>query len=297
MTPEQLLFAQRSRRLYRWAERLHALPLPRSLKNRLSRALGRFLSPYRADLPKVLAGLQLGLGFSLAEAKVNARAWLASHGLFAVSLFDYPRMDEAWVRRHVTVEQPEVLARLVETGGLVLTYHSFHHNTLGVVLGQSGTRIYGVAASEKQAPDAPWVGKYTRLINAGSAARFAGGRYLFTDEMRQLVLGVREAFHEGHSVVTLCDNPTPPGVMPPVTVMGRQVHVGTGVVELARDAQAPVFFALLYPDLRGGFCLALKEAGVVLDLHGTVQEYFEFLEEVLRRAPWAWQGWAWWGDL
>lgn len=297
MDPAQRRLARASRRLYRWAGIVHALPLPERLKVALARALGRGLSPYRADLPKVMAGLQLGLKRSEADARVLCRAWLASHGLFALSIFDYRRRDADWVRGRVRVDRPEVLAEIVRRGGLVLTCHSFHHNALGIVLGQSGSAVYGVAATEKDNPMTPYIGRYLRIINGDSEARFGGGRYLYTDEPRELIPGVRAALKGGHSVVTLCDNPAPPGPVPPATVMGRQISVGTGVLALAQAARAPVSFALLYPDLRGGYRLALEDAGVIDDLHATVQAYFRFLERQLELAPWAWQGWAWWSDL
>lgn len=297
MDPAQHRFALASRRLYRWAGVVHALPLPERIKVAAARILGRALSPYRADLPKAMAGLQLGLKRSEADARVLCRAWLASHGLFALSIFDYRHCDADWVRGRVSVDRPEVLAQIVRRGALVLTYHSFHHNTLGIVLGQSGSAVYGVAATEQDNPMTPIIGRYLRIINGDSEARFGGGRYLYTDQPRELIRGVRDALEGGHSVVTLCDNPTPPGPVPPATVMGRQVSVGTGVLAQAQAAGAPVCFALLYPDLRGGYRLALEDAGAIEDLHATVQAYFRFLERQLEIAPWAWQGWAWWGDL
>ncbi len=297
MDPAQRRFAKASRRLFQGAEILHGLPISERYKTVFARILGYGLSPYRADLPKVMLGFQQGLKRSEAEARILCRAWLASHGLFALSLFDFRIRDADWARSAVHVDHPEVLAEVIRRGGLVLTYHSFHHNALGIVLGQLGSAVYGVAATEKNNPMAPYIGRFLRIINGDSEARFGGGRYLFTDEPRTLIEGVRNALAGGHSVVTLCDNPNLPGPVPPVTVMGRQISVGSGVLALAQTARASVTFALLYPDLRGKFHLALEDAGVIGDLHITAQAYFHFLERQLAIAPWAWQGWAWWWDL
>ncbi|MDE2343105.1 MAG: hypothetical protein KGL63_06885, partial [Betaproteobacteria bacterium] len=227
------------------------------------------------------------------------RLWLASHGLFALSLFDWgrnPRWGEP-VLQSLDAPTSATLQQLVRTGGLVLTFHSFHHNALGVVLGDAGTRVYGIAATEKNSPEAPYTGRYMRLVNGGSEAHFKGGRYLFTDEMKSLVRGVREAFAGGHSVVTLSDNPVPLADGIPVTFLGKRFAVGGGVVELAREAGVPVYFALLYPRPEGGYRLALQAAGPVSDVATTLQAYFDFLDRELRLAPWAWQGWAWFADL
>ncbi len=299
MSPEQLRFTLAFRRLLRLSELLDRLPLPRRLKRRLALRLGRHFSPYRRDLPKALRGLHEGLGLPAPAVRAAANLWLGSHGLFALSLFDWgrnPRWGEP-VLHGLMPETQATLKTLVRTGGLVLTFHSFHHNALGVVLGDAGTRVYGIAATEKNSPEAPYTGRFMRLINGGSEAHFRGGRYLFTDEMKNLVRGVREAFAGGHSVVTLSDNPVPAAEGTPVAFLGKRFCVGGGVVALAREAGVPVYFALLYPRPEGGYRLALQAAGPVTDVATTLQAYFGFLDRELRVAPWAWQGWAWFADL
>ena len=297
MDPLQKKFAKASRRLYKGAEIIHRAPLPARFKIILARLLGRFFSPYGADVNKVRAGFQQGLGRSKVEAKTLARAWLGSHGLFALSIFHYRTCDARWVRESVRVERPDLLQALVERGGLVLTFHSFHQNTLAALVGLSGSPVFAVAGTEKNNPMVPYIGRYLRIINGGSEACFGGGRYLFTDEPRALIQGVRKGLEQHHSMVTLCDNPAPPGSVPPLKIMGRSISVGTGVLSLVQTAQAPVTFALLYPDQAGVLHLALQEAGVIEDLHSTLQAYFNFLEEQLKKTPWAWQGWIWWSDL
>ena len=182
-------------------------------------------------------------------------------------------------------------------GGLVLTFHTFHQNTLALTLGQCGIPLFPVAATEKNSPFAPYTGPYMRIINGDSEAKFSGGRYLFTDEMRSLVAGVRAAFAAGQTVLALCDNPVPDSAIPPVAIMGRQIGIGTGVMKLAQQAEVPAYFVLFYPDLVGGYRLILEDAGPIEDLECTARAYFHFLERQLAVAPWAWQGWSWYPDL
>lgn len=298
MSPEALCFAQAHRRLLRCAEILHALPLPQKLKIWLAQQLGRRLSPWRRDLFDVLEGMRQGLGLDVAAVRQHSKAWYASHGLFALSFFDYPKMDADWLRSAVHVDHPEVLQRLVETGGVILTYHSFHHNTLFVALGEAGARLHVVAASEKNSAEAPYTGRFMRLINGGSAAHFHGGSYLFTDEKRALVQGVRAALRAGDCLVVLCDNWLRSSGFPALQVLGRRITVGTGALRLAKKAGAPpVYFVMFYSDLKGGYTLSLKEAGPLMDEQDTLQRYFEFLEQCVRIAPWAWQGWPWYAHL
>lgn len=297
MTPGQLRFAVDSRRFFRAAQLLSRLPLPARARLRLARLLGRSLSPQRRDRNKLLLAFRLGLGLDLASAERMFRHWKASEGLFATSIFDYAGMDAKWLKRHVTVDRPEVLARLVREGGLILTFHTFHHNTLALALGQCGIPLFPVAASEKNSPYAPYTGRYMRIINGDSEAKFSGGRYLFTDDMRRLVAGVRTAFAAGHGVLTLCDYAVPDRIIPPVEIMGRSISIGSGVMRLAQQAGVPAYFILFYPDLAGGYRLIIEEAGRIEALESTARAYFQFLERQLVVAPWAWQGWSWYADL
>jgi lauroyl/myristoyl acyltransferase len=144
---------------------------------------------------------------------------------------------------------------------------------------------------------APYTGRFIRIINGQSEAKFGGGRYLFTDEPRNLLRGLREAFASGHGVVNICDNPAPAGEYPPVHFLGRRFHVGAGVLEMALAQSVPITMAILYPDLRGGFELRLKSVPEGQGVHEVLQEYFDFLAEIVRQHPWAWQGWQWFHAL
>lgn len=294
MDDRQLAFALASRRFFSGAEWLSRWP---GAHVRLARRWGRLASPYRADLPVLVQSYMQAYGASAAVAQQLSQQWLASHGLFARSIFDYHRMDASWVQRHVHTDPADGLDRLREHGGLVLSYHSHHHNTLGIVLGQSGIPIWGVAATEKASPMAPYTGRFMRIINGQSEAKFAGGRYLFTDEPRALLRGLKQAFAHKHAVVSLCDNPLPSGDHPPVRFRGRCFHVGSGVVEQALAQGAHITLALLCPDLHGAYRLHLKPLHDPQSPHAVLQTYFDFLDEVVRETPWAWQGWHWYSGL
>jgi lauroyl/myristoyl acyltransferase len=230
-------------------------------------------------------------------AQSLTQQWLASHGLFGTSIFAYRHMGAAWVKRHVRIEESDILDALRSKGGLVLTYHTHHHNTLGIVLGQSGVTTWGVAATEKASPMAPYTGSFMRIINGQSEAKFAGGRYLFTDEPRQLLKGLKQAFGNNQAVVSLCDNPTPSGSQPPIHFLGKTFHVGSGVLELALEQGVPVTLAILYPDLKGSYVLRMKTISSDQSASQILQTYFDFLASCVVQVPWAWQGWHWFSGL
>ena len=294
MDPKELTFAIASRRFFQGAQWLSRLP---GQQVKLSRRWGRMASPYMADRAQLELSFVQAFGATPQVAKELTDQWLASHGLFATSIFSYKRMSPEWVQQYVKIEKPDVMKSLQDQGGLVLSYHSHHHNTLGIVLGQSGVPTWGVAATEKASPMAPYTGRFMRIINGESEAKFGGGKYLFTDEPRNLLRGLKQAFSSQHAVVSICDNPVPQGDDAPLVFRGKQFFVGAGVVDMALSQNVPITLALLCPDLRGSYELRLQALPSGLSSHQVLQAYFDFLSECVAQMPWAWQGWHWYSGL
>ena len=294
MDPKELAFAITSRRFFQGAQWLSRLP---GQQVKLSRRWGRMASPYVADRAQLELSFVQAFGATPQVAKELTDQWLASHGLFATSVFSYMRMSPEWVQQYVKIDQPDVMKSLLDQGGLVLSYHSHHHNTLGIVLGQSGVPTWGVAATEKASPMAPYTGRFMRIINGESEAKFGGGKYLFTDEPRNLLRGLKQAFSSQHAVVSICDNPVPQGDDAPLVFRGKQFFVGAGVVDMALSQNVPITLALLCPDLRGSYELRLQALPSGLSSHQVLQAYFDFLSECVAQMPWAWQGWHWYSGL
>jgi len=294
MNPKELAFAIASRRFFQGAQWLSRLP---GQQVKLSRRWGRMASPYVEDRAQLELSYVQAFGATPQVAKELTDQWLASHGLFATSIFSYKRMSPEWVQQYVKIEKPDVMKSLQDQGGLVLSYHSHHHNTLGIVLGQSGVPTWGVAATEKASPMAPYTGRFMRIINGESEAKFGGGKYLFTDEPRNLLRGLKQAFSSQHAVVSICDNPVPQGDDAPLVFRGKQFFVGAGVVDMALSQNVPITLALLCPDLRGSYELRLQALPSGLSSHQVLQAYFDFLSECVAQMPWAWQGWHWYSGL
>ena len=294
MDPKELAFAIASRRFFKGSQWLSRLP---GQQVKLSRRWGRMASPYVADRAQLELSYVQAFGATPQVAKELTDQWLASHGLFATSIFSYKHMNPEWVQQHVTIDKPEVMQSLQAQGGLVLSYHSHHHNTLGIVLGQSGVATWGVAATEKASPMAPYTGRFMRIINGQSEAKFGGGKYLFTDEPRNLLRGLKQAFSSQQAVVSICDNPAPASDEAPVYFRGKQFHVGAGVVAMALEQGVPITLALLCSNLQGGYQLRLKSIPNANSVHEVLQTYFDFLEEIVLQTPWAWQGFHWYSGL
>ena len=299
MNPNAEQFTAQHLRFFRAIKCLHQLPLPGCWKLRLARMISAQLSPWSFDQAQVAAHMQEALGVDAKKAKNDSQLWAQSYGQFALTVFDYPKLTRQFSSEQVHVIQPEVFSQLVKTGGLLLTYHSFHHHTLFVILAMAGLRINVVAASEKNAPDRAVMGAYTRLINGGSEHHFRGGQYFFTDEKKELVQGIKTALAQHDCVAVLCDNWDPTSTLEPIHLLNRQIKVGSSVLRLASQAQPPVYAAIAYPHPKQGWVLQCKSLGTLEKFgeQNILVSYFEFLEEVLHQAPWAWQGWAWFDFL
>lgn len=285
------------RRLYRASQLLTMLPLDYRRQSRIAQRLGRVFSPYRPFHRRLLSAFQSSLSVDSTRAREILRGWEANLGQSTADTFRHLQMDSEWVKTHVEVDDPEVLAEIASTGGLVLTYHTFHPNTLGIILGQSGIRGYGVSASVEEQPYAPYIGRYQYLMLNATQKMLGGGRYLYANDVRSLANGVQSAFMNGDAVVALCDNHFPGSQFPWMRIFGRSIRIRAGILKIARRTRARVYFALLYADLMGGYRLHLKSYGPFDDLQQGAQAYFHFLEDQLKNAPWAWQGWWWYLDL
>jgi len=277
-----------------WAERL----LPEALHPIAARWLAERWSPYLARRQTIVSAFTGALGLDESGARVVWQQWLQSHGLFALTVFRYGRLSRRWLDEQVSVSDPALLSRVVRDGGLVMTYHTHHHNTLGCVLGLSGCHITGLAESPAKSPLYPFLGEYVERINRGSASHFGGGDYLFTDQIRTLVQTTRRLLQEGKVIVSLSDFDQG-GSSPGAAVcrfLGRRICPPAGAVEMALAAGAPIYSAAMFP-VRGRFVFDIREISTRKDAREVLQQYFFHLESVVRTHPWAWQGWDWYHAL
>lgn len=290
-------FAEEYRRFFAVAARCSRL-LPQWAEPAVAAFVGRRFSPYRAHAATTQASMREGLRLSETEASDVWQRWLASHGLFALTVYRYGRLSTRWLQREVKVDDPDALRRIVEQGGLVLTGHTHHHNTLGCVLGLSGCHITGLAASAVGSPLYPYIGDVIERINNGSASHFGGGSYLFTDELKTLVRESKRIYAEGKVIVSLCDFSQGGDVrdLPRIDLFGRTVCPPTGAIEMAQRSQVPIHAAFLFPE-QGRLRLRIRRVDGHGGPAGVLQRYFEFLATVVAASPWAWQGWDWFHTL
>jgi lauroyl/myristoyl acyltransferase len=289
-----ILFGKRYSRFLRLLE-LVAVYLPHRLRWPLADFVCRFTNPYNRSAADITASISRALSL---DTRVAHRAWLrwrASHARFVLTAFQYGKIDSAWIRRFVQVQNPGLLEQIIQTGGLILTYHTHHQNTLATVLGVAGSTISPVAASAAESPLYRVIGRYIDLINTGSQQQFRGGSYLYTDNLRRVLQQARTKLRHGELLLSLCDFHQPSSEQP-YDFLGRAITPPTGIIRLALQCEVPIYYGLLFPDSDGRFQLLLAGAKGC-DLHTVTEEYLAFLEQIVQRAPEAWQGWEWYDCL
>ena len=153
----------------------------------LQSTLGRWLNPHYARKARICRALS-----TVTDNITPAwNAWLDSHSRFVYDLLRYASMTPRWVSDNVHIAEPERFAELCAQGGLLLTYHTHHQNTIGCVFGLSGCKSSTLAAAPENSPLFPLIGRWAQQLNRESAQHFGGGDYLFINHLRQLSAATR----------------------------------------------------------------------------------------------------------
>jgi len=217
-------------------------------------------------------------------------AWLENHGVFAVSVFNYKRLNSGWLRNCITVDAPALLKDLAAQGGLVLTYHCHHQNTIAALIGKHCGNMTALAARADSSPSYPILGSFIDLINRDSARWFGEGTYLFNDSVRRAISECRSLLEGKKVLLALCDVDWTNGKS--FTFLGHRLHVPIGALTIAQQLDVPIITALMVPTAHG-LTLYMRRLPAKLSVDEMVAAYFTFLEEHVRMTPACWQGWEW----
>lgn len=258
------------------------------------KTLGRTLSPYQLKASAIRAGLAQAAGTDGVDAAWAA--WRDSHAQFVRDFSRYHLLTPMQMQRQVLIPDTDVLAQLHAEGGLLLTYHSHHQNTLCCALGFAGCRVHAVAAAPQTSLLFPYLSRWALQINRESARHFRGGDYLFINDMRHVARSVKQALADKDVVVCLCDFHQPDGSGLVFPLFSRQISPPSGVLDLALRQQAPIYLALCAPE-EGQLVLRLSRLSVVDNRASVLAAYIAFLERACRQNPVCWQGWDWFNDL
>lgn len=294
--PDFRRFAKRYARFLRLIELISRFA-PEKLQHCLAKIVGRHANPYNLSAGILCSTITTTISCSQQTTDVIWKRWLANHTSFALTALSYEKLDLDWLHQRVQVQSPDLLTKIVYTGGLVLTYHTHHQNTLAAILGIAGGTISPVAApAASGSPLYDEIGDYIDRINEGSQQHFNGGAYLYTDNLRRVQQQVRARLMQGELILSLCDFHQTSNAQPHY-FMDRLITPPTGVVRLALQSRVPIYLALLHSDEKGKLQLLLHESTSHQNAHAVLADYLDFLAKVVVVTPEVWQGWEWFGNL
>jgi len=289
-------FGRRYLRFLRTGEILSTLLPGHRLRWFAFRLLGQWLSPYLMYRSRIEAGIQAGIGQNAAAAKASCRRWFASHGLLLEVFFRYRSLTTAFISGEVRIDSPAVFDEAVGGGGMILTYHCHHQNTLTALFGLAGATISPLAASEKSSPIYSAIGPYIHRANDDSALHFRGGRYILLDRTREALRVAHRALAKGELVLALCDYFSSEAASPKLHLFERCFSPPVGAMRLALRLDVPCYAAILYPEA-DAWRLRIQRLPSTQGLNTLAQAYLTTLEHWLRAEPAAWQGWDGYVDL
>lgn len=215
--------------------------------------------------------------------------------------YRYPQDAFKSMPSQVVVSDPTCLDQLRRDGGLVLTYHTHHQNTLCCALGMLGSKIWAIANRPESSPLYPFIGHWASKLNRSSESHFRGGQYLYTDDLKSIAVQVPKLFLSSSALVCLVDVHQPSPRSPKLKLFNRLIEPPVGVIESARKAGAPFYLALLipnegssiHPPLHATYELRIEQISNTSDSESILRFYFQRLEQLLQSHPYLWQGWQW----
>lgn len=259
---------------------------------------GRSHSFLRLREAAIVARLQRVLGVDEVVARQELDALCASSGLAMHMVPHLPRITSEWIGRYVIHEGDDGRDTLRQQGGLVLTHHSYHHNLLASCFRGWGLGAYPVANPPTAFGDDDFLYRFTVDLNAKTEANLIdGGRFLYVNDRRALLKGIRQALDRRQVVYVLCDfdEDAPGNRSHPF--LGGHLRVPSGVLRLvAQEPEVPVFFAGFRFDVsalryRLGWRQLVRESGTEGGCHGLDAAYVRALQAWIQAHPHAWQGW------
>ncbi len=201
-----------------------------------------------------------------------------------------------WFQRHVRVEQPELLARIGQTGAVFLSHHSYHHNLLISFCKTTGLASFPVGNPPTAFSADDYLYHFTLQLNEATATNLNGGAWLFNNQGRTFLQGIRQALASRQLLLVFCDFNEPKQANQVYPFLGRQLQIPGGVIRLVEKEDAPVYFAGFHLEpSSGNYSLHLEPLqGGSAPTAGTPplgQRYLAALERHIRRHPAAWQNW------
>ncbi|RYF84114.1 MAG: hypothetical protein EOO29_00790 [Comamonadaceae bacterium] len=242
--------------------------------------------------------LRRTLALDATQAQREFESLCASSGLAMHMVPHLPRLDARWIERNVIHEGQDGRDALHAEGGVVLTHHSYHHNLLASCFKGWDLAAYPVANPPAAFGEDDFLYRFTVDLNQKTEANLiGGGRFLYVDDRRALLKGIRQALVQRQVLYVLCDfDEDAPGNRHHA-FLGGQLRIPTGVLKaVVAQSDAPVYFAGFRFDVaakryRLGWQRLARDPASPGGCEGLDAAYVAALQAWIQAHPHAWQGW------
>lgn len=233
------------------------------------------------------------LNLSATKARKESLICTKNFGLAFLNIFFYEKMDKKWIEKNFHYENKALVTEIVQEGGVLITFHTYHHNTLGCFFGILGAKVLGISAAKNPEHDNEKIRKYhIDIMHKKSEQKFGGGRYLFLNNLKDVVRGVNKGLEENSLIIGLSDFPARNKTIK-VKFLEEEIHIQRWLFDIASSKKNNVYFGLLEGRSiteKLNLHLARANPGNAEEL---AQQYIDFLASKISENPACWQGWEW----
>jgi lauroyl/myristoyl acyltransferase len=206
-----------------------------------------------------------------------------------------PYISSAWLRRHIRVaEDGALLEEIAETGAVILSHHSYHHNLLISYFKVCGLASFPVGNPPTAFSDDDYLYHFTVRLNDATATNLNNGRWLFNNQGKDFLRGLKRALEPGNILLVFCDFNEAKKSNPVLPFLGKTLQIPNGVLRLVEKETVPVYFAGFHREPPGSYLLSLRRLrtqGADPETAPLGEQYLAALEQHVRQHPAAWQCW------
>ncbi len=222
---------------------------------------------------------------------------LSDHAIFCLNIFKQPSFNNLWVKKHVSLES-ELLQLLLDKHKsiLFLTYHHPYQHFLFSILGTFGWRINVLAAPEESSELFPFIGFYIRKMHKNCSIHFNNGKYLFFKNNLTGTRIAKRSLSQGGILISLNDFNINHKNNISTKLFNRFISAPTGSIKLACRMNIPIVVGVAIRN-NNKYEIIIREIDNTKNIESIMNDYFNFLEEILKESSHLWDGWNWFSSL
>lgn len=237
--------------------------------------------------------LVFGLKLSDKQAEKERSICVKNFALSFLNIFSYKKMNRRWIDKNIICDQKDLLNSIINDGGMLMTFHSYHHNTMGCFFGILGAKVLGISAAKNPEHDNAVIRHYhINIMHNHSEKHFGGGHYLFLKDLKQTLKGIKKGLQEKALIIGSADFPAQNRTVT-VNFLGQNVAIQRWLFDIAIENQKNIYFGILEGrEVTDKLAIHLKKA-TANSTETLAQQYMDFLSERIGKNPACWQGWEW----